>query len=226
MPAARGSVLYYIIGDIHGHFARLAGLFEKLLGLLAERDTVVFLGDYIDRGPRSFEVIDFLVHLTRRKSFETVFLKGNHEDMLAAYLRGEDKAGAFIFNGGDATIRSYTAHRGKLDLPEHHREFFNGLRLYYEGEDFIAVHAGLNPKIGPIEAQSEHDLLWIRDRFFRADRRWDKTVIFGHTPVTTMGGEGPVYIDEKRNIIGIDSGVMFGNPLACISWPGREIFTG
>jgi len=225
-PRTGGSALYYIIGDIHGHFARLAALFEKLLKLIAVRDTVIFLGDYIDRGPRSYEVIDFLVHLSRRKSFETVFLKGNHEDLFAAHLRGEDGPGAFIFNGGDATIRSYTAHCGKLDLPEHHRRFFDSLRLYYEGEDFIAVHAGLNPKIERIEAQSEHDLIWIRDQFFRADKRWDKTVIFGHTPVSTITGEGPVYIDEKRNIIGIDSGVMYGNPLACISWPQREIFTG
>ncbi|HPN13921.1 MAG TPA: metallophosphoesterase, partial [Spirochaetota bacterium] len=82
--------MYYIIGDIHGHFARLAALFEKLLKLIAVRDTVIFLGDYIDRGPRSYEVIDFLVHLSRRKSFETVFLKGNHEDLFAAHLRGED----------------------------------------------------------------------------------------------------------------------------------------
>jgi serine/threonine protein phosphatase 1 len=226
MQEFRESALYYIIGDIHGHFDRLAGLIGRLLELLSERDTVIFLGDYIDRGPRSYEVVDFLVHLSRRTTFETVFLKGNHEDMLASYMRGEDGAGAYIFNGGDATIRSYTLHRGKLDLPEHHRRFFDGLRLYYEGEDFIAVHAGLDPKVGRIEAQSEHDLLWIREQFFRADKRWDKTVIFGHTPVSTMGGEGQVYVDEKRNIIGIDSGVMYGNPLTCISWPQREIFTG
>lgn len=217
--------MYYVIGDIHGQYDRLAGLYEKLQKLISEDDTVIFLGDYIDRGPRSYEVIDYLIHLSRRKLCETVFLKGNHEDMFAAYLRGEDRVGAFVFNGGDATIGSYTAHCGKMELPEHHRAFFDGLNLYYEGEDFIAVHAGLNPRIGRIEDQSEHDLLWIREPFFRANKRWDKTVIFGHTPVNTMGVEGPVYIDMKRNIIGIDSGVMYGNPLACISWPRREVFT-
>jgi serine/threonine protein phosphatase 1 len=218
--------LYYIIGDIHGHFNRLVNLFDKLTGLLAQHDTIIFLGDYIDRGPRSFEVIDFLVHISRSMTFDTVFLKGNHEEMFEEYLRGGDAAGAFVYNGGDATIRSYQAHRGGMDLPRHHREFFDGLRLYYEGEDFIAVHAGLNPKILGLDVQSEHDLLWIREKFFRADRRWDKTVIFGHTPVTYLRCEGPVYIDEERNIIGIDSGVILGKPLTCLSWPRREIITG
>ena len=218
--------MHYIIGDIHGHFGRLVNLFDKLAGLVARGDTIVFLGDYIDRGPRSFEVIDFLVHLSRSATFDTVFLKGNHEDMFEQYLRGGDEAGAFVYNGGDATIRSYHAHGGGMDLPKHHRDFFAGLRLYYEGDDFIAVHAGLNPKIRSLDAQSEHDLLWIREKFFNADRRWEKTVIFGHTPVTYLRSEGPVYFDDERNIIGIDSGVIFGKPLACLAWPGRRVITG
>jgi serine/threonine protein phosphatase 1 len=218
--------VYYIIGDIHGHFNRLVNLFDRLAERIGADDTLLFLGDYIDRGPRSFEVIDFLVHLSRGTTFRTVFLKGNHEAMFGEYLRGEDADGAFAYNGGDATIRSYHAHRGALDLPRHHREFFDGLRLYHEGDDFIAVHAGLNPKVGSLDAQSEHDLLWIREKFFRADRRWEKTVIFGHTPVTLMKSEGPVCFDDTRNIIGIDSGVIFGRPLVCLVWPRREIITG
>jgi serine/threonine protein phosphatase 1 len=218
--------LYYIIGDIHGYFHRLANLFNKLTRLVKEADTIIFLGDYIDRGAHSYEVIDFLVQVSRTAGLNSVFLKGNHEDMFLTYLRGEDNAGAFMLNGGDATMRSYIAHRGEFELPKHHRDFFNNLSLYYEGDDFIAVHAGLNPGIDRIEAQEEYDLLWIREKFFRADKHWDKTVIFGHTPVSYISRGGSLYMDDERNIIGIDSGVIFGNPLTCLVWPDRKTITG
>ncbi len=218
--------MYYLIGDIHGHYERLINLHAKLEGVITERDTLVFLGDYIDRGEKSYEVIDFLIQLSRSKGMKPVFLKGNHEEMFMAYLRGEDSTGIYLMNGGDATVRSYKSHRGKLDLPDHHRDFFNGLRLYYEGEDFIAVHAGLNPKIDRPEAQDERDLLWIREKFYRSEKRWDKTVIFGHTPVAYIRKDRQVYFDDERNIIGIDSGVIFGKPLTCLTWPGKKIIAG
>lgn len=217
--------MHYIIADIHGYYDRLVNLFRKLTPLLTGSDTIVFLGDYIDRGTHSYEVIDFMVHLDRSSAINAVFLKGNHEDMFLAYLRGEDGAGSFLFNGGDETLKSYAARGSAGTIPRHHREFFEGLRPYYEGEDFIAVHAGLNPRVDSIEGQDEHDLIWIREKFFRADKRWEKTVIFGHTPVTYLSN-GPVYIDEARNIIGIDSGVIFGKPLTCFAWPDRKIITG
>ena len=218
--------MYYIIGDIHGYFNRLANLFKKLMTLVAERDTIIFLGDYIDRGAHSYEVIDFLVHVSRNKGLDTVFLKGNHEDMFLNYLCGDDPDGSFIFNGGDATIRSYVAHRGAFEVPRHHLDFFNGLRLYFEGEDFIAVHAGLNPLIETLDAQDKYDLLWIREKFYRAKHRWEKTVIFGHTPVSYIANAGSVYMDDERNIIGIDSGVIFGKSLTCLAWPTRKIIAG
>jgi serine/threonine protein phosphatase 1 len=217
--------MYYLIGDIHGYFKKLVNLFDKLKTRVKEEDTIIFLGDYIDRGAHSYEVIDFLISASRTPGFSTVFLKGNHEDMLMSYLRGEDHNGLYIFNGGDATIKSYIAHQGEFRLPEHHREFFESLRLYYEGEDFIAVHAGLDPAL-PLQHQDEHDLIWIREKFFRADKRWDKTVIFGHTPTVYISGDSPVYIDEERNIIGIDTGVIFGKSLSCLVWPERRVITG
>lgn len=218
--------MYYIIGDIHGYFHRLVNLFNKLTKLVKEDDTIIFLGDYIDRGARSYEVIDFLIQISRTAGLSSVFLKGNHEDMFLTYLRGEDDSGAFMLNGGDATIRSYIAHLGVFELPDHHRDFYNNLALYYEGDDFIAVHAGLNPGFNSMEEQEEYDLLWIREKFFRADKRWDKTIIFGHTPVSYIVHDGPLYMDNERNIIGIDSGVIFGNPLTCLAWPDRKIVRG
>lgn len=218
--------MHYIIGDIHGYYNRLVNLFDKLTKRFAENDTLVFLGDYIDRGIHSYEVIDFLINISRIQGLTAVFLKGNHEDMLMGYLRGEDRGGSYLINGGDATIRSYIAQVGSFTLPRHHIEFYDSLRLYYEGEDFIAVHAGLNPAIEALADQDEYDLLWIRDKFFRANRRWHKTVIFGHTPTPYISGDSPVYVDHERNIIGIDSGVIFGNQLTCLVWPDKKIITG
>jgi len=217
--------VYYFIGDIHGHFKRLEALFKKLAPRFSGEggDTVIFLGDYIDRGPHSYEVVDFLIHLSRIDTFRSVFLKGNHEDMFLSFLEGRDQGGSFLMNGGDATIRSYEVHEGRFHVPRRHMEFFRGLLRYYEGEDFIAVHAGLNPTIDTVEEQSEYDCVWIREAFYRAAKRWDKTVIFGHTPVPLIGHAGPVYFDESRNIIGIDSGVIFGRPLVCLTWPDREV---
>jgi serine/threonine protein phosphatase 1 len=217
--------MQYIIGDIHGYYNRLLGLFKNLIDWLKDGDCVIFLGDYIDRGDQSYEVVDFLINISRGSRFSTVFLKGNHEDMLMSYLRGADRFGSYISNGGDATIRSYVAHHGAFTLPEHHLGFYGNLRLYYEGEDFIAVHAGLNPDIDALDEQDEHDLLWIRERFYRANKRWTKTVIFGHTPTAFITGENAVYFDDERNIIGIDSGVIFGKSLSCLVWPEKKIIS-
>lgn len=217
--------MFYIIGDIHGYYNKLAALYDTLMGVIRQEDTIIFLGDYIDRGPQSYDVVDFLIKVSRINAFRSVFLKGNHEEMLLKYLGGEDHGGSYIMNGGDATIRSYTLRGGGFHLPEQHLEFFNSLDLYYEGDDFIAVHAGLNPGAVSLEAQEDFDLLWIREEFYRADRRWEKTVIFGHTPVMAISGNGPAYRDERRNIIGIDAGVIYGKPLACLSWPGGNIIT-
>ncbi len=214
--------MIYFIGDIHGHLERLVSLVREINSELQENDTIVFLGDYIDRGIDSYEVIEFLIELSRYR--KAVFLKGNHEDMMLKYLKGDDPNGIFLYNGGDMTIRSYKKNVGAFKLPFHHRDFFSGLRLVHEGEDFIAVHAGLNPAKKSLADQDERDLLWIRDKFFRSSKRWEKTVIFGHTPTSYMGHGDQVYIDKERNIIGIDSGVIFGRKMSCLRWPDRKIF--
>lgn len=216
--------MYYIFGDIHGCAQRLAKLFARIEGLLREGDTMIFLGDYIDRGSASCEVIEYLMALSR--VYRAVFLKGNHESMLLDYLSGKDPdRGYYFYNGGDATMRSYRRQYGEAGIPDRHLSFLENLGLYHEGENFIAVHAGLNPKIYTIEAQSEHDMIWIREAFFLSPRRWEKTVIFGHTPTTIIGERmGHIHADEEKNIIGIDTGAVYGGLLTCMSWPGREIF--
>jgi len=215
--------MYYFIGDIHGYLASLAALMRQVLHDAGGTDTFIFLGDYIDRGDHSFEVIEYLMAFSRR--YSAVFLKGNHEDMFMKYLNGEDRMGIYLLNGGAATVRSYNKNVGSMKLPPSHDAFFRGLRLYFEGDDFIAVHGGLDPSVADMASQKERYILWIRDRFFRADKRWGKTVIFGHTPTEYISHESSVYFDDKRNIIGIDTGVMMGHPVSCLRWPDRKVYS-
>ncbi|MFC1669436.1 metallophosphoesterase family protein [Spirochaetota bacterium] len=212
--------MYYIIGDIHGYLNELVNLFRKIVNLITHDDTLIFLGDYIDRGKQSFEVIEYVIALS--KKYRVVFLKGNHEDNMLKYFEGDDEVGGFLNNGGIATIKSYEKNCGSFTLPRSHRVFFDKLEYYYEGDDFIAAHAGLNPKEEKLSRQKPYDLIWIRDEFFRAKKKWEKTVIFGHTPTVQLPGDGLIYTDEEHNIIGIDSGVIHGGPIACLRWPDKE----
>ncbi len=185
-------------------------------------DMFVFLGDYIDRGRFSFEVIERLIEFAGIRN--CVFIKGNHEDMLLNYASGRGGSAIFRYNGGDSTLLSYRKHMGGFSFPDEHRYFFESLRLYFEGDDFIAVHAGLNPLIETVESQTEFDLLWIREPFYQSNRVWDKTVFFGHTPTVFISGKPGVFIDRKRRLVGVDNGVHLGHPLACVRWPDMKVF--
>lgn len=200
----------YAIGDIHGCIDRLIDLLAKIDADPA-RDQLVFLGDYIDRGPSSYEVVAHLIELSRWIP-GVVFLKGNHEEMLTQYLEGMNRH-LFLINGGQATLESYMKHRthenGDL-IPSDHLRFFASLRLYYQTDDYIFVHAGMREDI-PLEAQRSEDLLWIRDEFIASDHDFGKRVVFGHTPFNN-----PLV---KVNKIGIDTGAVYGNRLTCVKLP-------
>jgi serine/threonine protein phosphatase 1 len=195
------------VGDIHG-------CHDQLLALLAmvqpgPGDQLVFLGDYIDRGPDSRQVVELLLSLQRRHP-HWVFLKGNHEAMLLDFLeRGETFP--YLINGGDATLESY----GAAGIPPEHRAFFIGLRPYYETADFIFVHAGLRPGLPPAE-QREEDLLWIREKFLASDYDWGKTVVFGHTPRPSA------LLTPNR--IGLDTGAVYGGRLSCCEVRSRQLW--
>lgn len=214
---------YYLIGDIHGHVKKLRNLFNELSDHINPEDIIIFLGDYIDRGPSSFEVIEYLISLS--KIYNTVFLRGNHEDMFINYITGRDDGLNYFRNGGEYTIKSYGRNLEKMILPESHIEFFNGLKLFYETGDFIAVHAGLNPDIDDIREQQAYDMIWIREPFYRSGKRWPKTVIFGHTPTPYIQRSDSVFFDDTKNIIGLDTCAMLEQyPLSCMRWPDRKIF--
>jgi len=215
--------MYYIFGDIHGCYDRLVTLYGMVEKQICDDDGIIFLGDYIDRGKYSYEVVQYLLEIRERRN-NTVFLRGNHEEMLIDYLEGRDSSGNYLYNGGEATKMSYRSNVGEFLMPRLHGEFFRTLSDYYEGDDFIAVHAGLRPGVARLEAQDREDLVWIREDFFRSKKRWKKTVIFGHTPTHHLHGRwGVVYFDDERNIIGIDTGAVYGGKLTCLVWPERKV---
>ncbi len=200
----------FAVGDIHGCYDALCRLLERI-PIAWGRDRLVFLGDYIDRGPDSFEVVEHLIELGRRHP-EVVFLKGNHEAMLLEYLDGRDRL-TYLYNGGRQTLESYLRRAPAAagsPIPDEHRRFFEALRLFYETEDYVFVHAGMRHGAPP-ERQKSEDLLWIREDFLAERRSFGKRVVFGHTPF-----EEPL-IEENK--IGIDTGAVYGNKLTCLQLP-------
>lgn len=205
MPSARK---IFAIGDVHGCARELA---ELLAMLPIEPDsTAVFLGDYLDRGPDSKGVIDLILDL--RKRCQVIALKGNHEDMALEFLDRPDSIGAalFILNGGSATLASYSDGQGGYAIPESHRAFLRELRLCWESENHFFVHAGVpDAPLKELDPEAEAELmLWIRAPFLRNQRRWEKIVVHGHTPV-----EAP---EIKPNRINLDTGCVYGNRLTAM----------
>lgn len=206
----------FAIGDIHGCLDKLVALMD-MVDIDLKEDSLVFVGDYIDRGPRSKKVVDYLIDLKRQEP-RVVLLKGNHELMLEHYLSGTDTA-TFMFNGGRETLDSYLrcgeGTQG-YPIPTPHLEFFRNLSLCYETDNYIFVHAGLKANIS-LEDQDEWDMLWTRDEFIASDFDFGKRVIFGHTPFRE-----PLVLDNK---IGIDTGAVYGNKLTCVELPSVKFFS-
>lgn len=199
------------VGDIHGCRDLLQQLMQQVAP--SAEDQVVFLGDYIDRGPDSRGVIDYLLEFRQRWP-QTVFLKGNHEAMFLDFLAGRERL-RYLLNGGEATLSGYR-EKGQLAIPPDHLQFFHDLRLYFETEHHLFVHAGLRPGIA-LEDQGEKNLLWIREDFLNSDYRWDKTIVFGHTPLRKP--------QLKPHRIGLDTGAVYGRSLSCCDVKRRQIWT-
>jgi serine/threonine protein phosphatase 1 len=206
----------YAIGDIHGSYDKLLSLMERI-DIRWSYDTLVFLGDYIDRGSRSFEVLEFLSAL-KKEHPETIFLKGNHEAMFLDFLAGI-RTLTYIYNGGQETIDSYyrnSSRRERLEIPKEHLDFLNSLVLCHQTGDHIFVHAGLRPGV-PVEEQAEEDMLWIREPFISTRNDLGKTIVFGHTPFPEP------FIESGK--LGIDTGAVYGNRLTCVRLPDMTFFS-
>jgi serine/threonine protein phosphatase 1 len=213
----------YAVGDIHGCSDLLDALTAAIRADEAGatlRSQLIFLGDYVDRGPDSKGVLDRLIAL-RRERPETTFLKGNHEAAVLDFLR-DPEANAQLFNwGGAETVQSYgvdlavrrpvaeVADEFRARLPATHLQFLEGLELTKTIGDYLFVHAGVRPGIA-IDAQDEQDLLWIRAEFHNApaDKRPDKVVVHGHQPVRK-----PVDAGWR---IDVDTGACFTGRLTAV----------
>jgi serine/threonine protein phosphatase 1 len=209
MDAAR----LLVFGDIHGSIGALRRLIARLK--ITSADTLIFLGDYIDRGENSREVLDFLMDLEQQ--FRCVFLKGNHEELfLIAYDGDETDWGSWLSNGGLKTLQDFDS----ILPPERYLDWLRSLQLSYETETHYFVHAGLVPGKSPAES-SDSDRLWIREPFLSSTYDWGKVVVFGHT--VQFGG--PLV---HRNKIGIDTGAFIRGQgrLTCLVLPeGRFYFS-
>jgi serine/threonine protein phosphatase 1 len=211
----------FAIGDVHGCATELARLLEALPA--HGGDTVVFVGDYIDRGADSRAVIELLLDWRTRTAAKTVFLKGNHEDMALGYLgRGGQWGEAWLRNGGVAALRSYgidpNAPRSDLvaRLPPLHVEFLSALEMRFVWGDYRVVHAGIRPGIS-WDAQRSEDLLWIREEFLDHPHGLGATVIFGHTPHRRV-------VVERPYKLGIDTGCVYGGMLTCVVLPDERVY--
>lgn len=226
-PALPEGQLLYAVGDIHGRLDLLQAMLELIEADAKSREsarakTLVFVGDYIDRGPDSRGVVERLIG-DPLQSFDTHFLKGNHEAILLDFLEEPWRLDHWLMNGGDATMRSYGVDTERLArlgappevwrnafaeaLPEAHLRFFKGLRLSVTFGDYLFVHAGVRPGV-PLGAQSEADLVWIRAPFLDHREPFGKIVVHGHTP-----GREPV---TRSNRIGIDTGAVFTGRLTAL----------
>jgi len=208
------------VGDVHGCVDELG----VILGAIqpTSQDKIVFLGDYVDRGPSSRGVIDLLIALRDSRSCQTVFLRGNHEDMFLDFLGERGRHGdAFLFNGGRTTLASYGLPQAlprsvaREELPESHLQFLCSLELFHQHEPFLFVHAGVSP-IRSLGDQNEEDLLWIRDEFIRNRHPFPWTIVFGHTPQ-------PEVLWDLPFKIGLDTGCVYGNKLSCLDFTARML---
>jgi serine/threonine protein phosphatase 1 len=212
----------YAIGDVHGRFDLLRATIDKIEADLrtspAERTIEIFVGDYIDRGPQSREVVDWLLEAPPLGD-ERICLLGNHEDMLLSALADASDLPIWLQNGGDATLASYGARWPaspeaiRAALPERHLDFYSRLDLTAEFGTYFFVHAGVDPN-RPLNDQDPHDLVWIREPFHRSTADFGRIVVHGHTPV--------IEPDIRGNRINIDTGAVFTGHLTCLVLEGTS----
>jgi serine/threonine protein phosphatase 1 len=209
------------VGDVHGRLDLVEYLWQQIDAASrlssARRRILIFIGDYVDRGMHSAELIDRL--LDGFPGFETIFLKGNHDETLLQFLTDPTIGEAWRNFGGLETLKSYgVAHSAGKNwsqtrsefaavIPRTHVEFFKNLKLHVTIGDYLFVHAGIKPRV-PLEDQRETDLLWIREEFLESTVNFGRVVVHGHTPTETP--------DIRPNRIGIDTGAYMTGRLTAL----------
>jgi len=221
----------YAIGDIHGCVRELDALHGRIeLDWRfdpAERCTIVYLGDYIDRGPDSRGVIDRLLGAPPIPGAERVFIAGNHEQAMLDFVEGPETNPHWLDFGGLETLASYgvrrsaTGSRGRGELaggladalPAAHRDFFDGLLIHHQIGDYFFVHAGVRPGVS-LDQQSPEDCRWIRGPFLQSRQWHGAMIVHGHT-ITDVP-------EEHDNRIGIDTGAYATGVLTALRLEGAS----
>jgi len=224
-PSVADGDRVYAIGDIHGRSDLLDRLFLQIIEDQAERPPattrLIFLGDYVDRGPSSRQVIEKLMALGDGEN-DITFLMGNHEEMLLAALDGDMRALSMLDRlGGTETFLSYGIERERYEratgperlalareaVPEDHRIWIRDLADAYTNGNYLFVHAGIRPGV-PLDQQSPSDLRWIRREFLDHKNQHEMFVVHGHSISTE--------IDERPNRLGIDTGAFQSGILTAV----------
>lgn len=225
LPLIPENTRVYSIGDIHGR----ADLLLQLLALI-DRDSadftgyllLIYLGDYIDRGSNSKQVIDILLK-QHRPRFRHIYLRGNHEQTLLDFLDNADVGRSWLNYGGQTTLVSYDVKIAKIptkreeyinlqqqladNIPETHLKFFNNTTFSISVGNYFFVHAGINPNYS-LKKQQLEDFLWIRDEFIASKKIYEKIIVHGHT-ISHQ-------VELLPNRIGIDTGAFCTGILTCL----------
>jgi serine/threonine protein phosphatase 1 len=223
-PQLPRGVCVYAVGDIHGRWDLLQRALQAIDADIRHyrfpHVVQVFLGDYVDRGSHSRETIEGLI--ARGRTHQCVFLKGNHEAILLGLLNNALEDVDWRSAGLLPTMQSYGVtpslkpdraeereliKRLAAAFPPDHREFLQNLRTSYACGDYFFVHAGVRPGVA-LQAQQEHDLMWIRGSFLNSDESFEKYIVHGHTPVTRP--------DVRANRMNIDTGAFATNNLTVV----------
>lgn len=224
------------VGDIHGYIEPVNDLLKKIDP--GKDDLIIFLGDYIDRGPFSKQVIDRMLELSFLYRDRVIFLRGNHEDMFLGSV-GFDavirNVNTWLYNGGTSTLKSYGMSTDRIMqlinlwddgerfnmimkyFPESHINFIRSTQLWAESKNYFFCHAGLDPRKTIEEGKKDIEtLLWIREHLRYEDFRWEKTVVCGHTPLQE--------ILVKDKLICIDTGLYYFGTLTAMDVLHRRIY--
>lgn len=232
-PAVPPGTVAWAVGDIHGRLDLLLPLVEAMAADLhesrAERKMIIFLGDYIDRGPDSRGVLRLLSGLSRSQGLEWRFLKGNHEQAMLEFLDDPSAGARWCEYGGDRALRSWglrvpeLAHRTEAwarvaadlrhKLTKREADFLGTLELSVTVGDYFFSHAGARPGLA-LDRQSPQDLMWIRQPFLNSRTAFECMVVHGHTPTPA------VHADQRR--IGIDTKAYDSGVLSALRLEGQE----
>lgn len=225
--------LIYAIGDVHGCLAELRALEDVIFKdakKVSGQKWIVMLGDYVDRGSHSAQVIDHMLAPVPQ-GFERICLAGNHEQAMMRFLEAPKASDRWLGFGGVETLLSYGistdvlhrhSHKSRhfkqaLDsyIPQEHIDFLHELPICLKTPALFFTHAGVRPNV-PLDEQKDRDLMWIRDEFLTAPEHGERIIVHGHTPV-----DMPVYEDGRVNV---DTGAFgTGRLSAARIVPGGEI---